>query len=145
MSPGITGGYPMVIIRINSSPRAMYVHRLIAITFILNPENKEQVNHKNGIKHDNRLENLEWMTRSENMKHGFKVLGNIPYMLGRTNYDSPLSKPIEQLDMSGVLIKEWGSMSEADRSGFNQGCISACCLGKRSKHKGYKWKFKTAV
>jgi len=52
-----------------------YLHRLIAQTFIPNPENKLEVNHLNGIKGDNRIINLEWCTRAENIQHSFDVLG----------------------------------------------------------------------
>lgn len=64
-------GYIKVDLSINSFDKSYLVHRLVALTFISNIHNKEQVNHKNGIKTDNRVDNLEWCTRLENMRHAY--------------------------------------------------------------------------
>jgi hypothetical protein len=66
-------GYLNIILSINKRPKTFLVHRLVAIAFLPNPKNKRCVNHKNGIKSDNRLINLEWVTHSENNIHAFNI------------------------------------------------------------------------
>lgn len=66
-----TNGYMKTQIWVGGKPKNVHQHRLLAQEFINNPKNKKQVNHINGIKHDNRIENLEWVTQSENALHSF--------------------------------------------------------------------------
>ena len=83
-------GYLRVDLLKNGKAKTMKVHRLVAMTFLDNPEKYEQVNHKNGIKTDNRLENLEWCSASQNMKHAYQnKLKNA--MKGSANYRTKLS------------------------------------------------------
>ena len=71
---GTRNTYNVINLMKNGKARSFQVHRLVAKAFIPNPENKPQVNHINGVKNDNRLENLEWVTRSENTIHAYRVL-----------------------------------------------------------------------
>ena len=69
-------GYPIVTLSKNGKTKIFSIHRLVAIEFITNPKNLNQVNHKDGNKSNNSYQNLEWCTHSENMKHSFHVLNN---------------------------------------------------------------------
>jgi len=69
LKPALNRGYLKCILCFNGVNKSFYVHRLVAIMFIMNNKDKPDVNHKNGVKHDNRVENLEWCTEKENVTH----------------------------------------------------------------------------
>lgn len=136
-------GYKQLALYNKGERVRMVAHRLVASTFIPNTENKPCVNHINGIKGDNRVENLEWSTQSENIKHAFKTGLSKGSMLGRFGKDHNSSKAVIQLSKKDILIEEFESISAASRKlCVNQGNISQCCNNKLKTAGGFKWKYK---
>lgn len=136
-------GYLRVYLDDNRKTKFISVHRLVAIAFIPNELEKPQVNHIDGVKTNNNVENLEWVTNQENQLHAIRMGLNdhSKYMSGKPK------KTVLQIDMeTEEVIQEYASISEAARA---IGCkssanISACCMGKygRKTVGGYKWKYK---
>ena len=128
-------GYWLVDLYKNKQKKHHQVHRLVAIAFIPNPMGKPEINHLNEVITDNRVENLEWATRTENNNYGnrnkkvslsLKKYSTMYAQICRNNF----SKKVEQYTLDGVLVKVWCSVSEVNRKlGFSQGNISSCCRG----------------
>lgn len=119
--------------------REEYLHRLIAKAFIPNLENKPHINHINGIKNDNRIENLEWCTPSENTNHAINTLKR-NFGFSNKGVASKRRKPVLQLDINGVVVNKFNSILEASiKTGIDN--IRCSISGKYRHAGGYKWKF----
>lgn len=129
-------GYCTISLNKKDGGFASSVHRLVAVYFIPNPEDKPQVNHKDENPSNNNILNLEWCTRSYNINYG-----TCKERIGKANKNQlSTSKKTAQYSKKGKLIKIYPSQKEAQRDGFLQTNISACCLGKRKTAGGFIWK-----
>ena len=143
--------YLQVALWKNGKSKTCKVHRLIAETFLPNPENKPCVNHKIEGKKGKKINmvifnedgsinkeksTIEWATYEENNNYATR---NERIAKAMTN--GKLSKRVIQLSLSGDFIREWESTMECGRNGFNQGNIVSCCQGKRKSADGFRWMY----
>lgn len=136
--------YKFVVLYKNKIWKVYKIHRLVMFAFVW--ENKLQVNHKNWIKSDNRLENLEYCTASQNIKHAFDVLWkknnfqtNHPqkWKSCKNNHNSI---KIKQFSKDWEFIKDWCSIMEVKRVlWISDANISKVCKWKRETAGWYKW------
>lgn len=142
-------GYLFVCLCKNGKKKNYTIHRLVSETFIPNPDNLPQVNHKDENKNNNFCGtpendftdgNLEWCTPSYNSNYGTR---NKRASEKKTN--GKMSKSVIQYTLDGEFVKEWVSLHECSRNGFHHQNIIRCCRGKYKQYKGYIWKYKKEV
>ena len=121
LRPLLCGGYLNVQLCKEGKMKPCLIHRLVATAFIENPENLPEVNHKNQVKTDNRVDNLEWCSRKYNVRYS-------------------KSKKVGQYK-DGLLIKIYNATIDVEKDGFNQSNIVACCKGRYKSTGGYQWKY----
>lgn len=127
--------YKMIKLTINNKRKDFYVHRLVAETFIPNPNNYSCINHINGNKKDNSVKNLEWCTYKHNIKEAFRLgLSN-----NKKGKENGRSIEVYQYSLNNIFIKKWESMRLAEQE-LKIRHINECCKGKRKTAGGFIWK-----
>lgn len=131
-----TGGeYLYVTLYKNSKPKVFYIHRLVATAFIPNPLNLPQVNHKNEVKTDNFVENLEWVSAKSNSNHGTRSERV-------KNTKREISPIIFQYNKNGNFVKKWRSIPDiVEALGFSYIAIYNCLKGKTKTSNGFVWRY----
>jgi hypothetical protein len=124
-----SGHLTVALCKGKGKPKSMYVHRLVALAFLDNPDNKKLVNHKNGSPKDNRLENLEWATHSENNTHAYRNNGR----------RAASELKVAAVNDDGEIVMSFRSGIEAARLlGVTPPSIWSA-INRQGKCKGYRW------
>ena len=135
-------GYLVVNLTYKNS-KIYQIHRLVAEAFIPNSENKPCINHKDGNKQNNKVDNLEWCTYSENEKHAYSINLKVNPNIGKFGNLHWNSKSILQIDKStNKIINRYDSIMSAERdTGIPNTNICKCCKGVLKSAGGYIWKY----
>lgn len=140
-----SSGYMRVCLTANGEKHRLFVHRLVAESFVENPLKENCVNHKDFNPKNNTAENLEWVS----------YRGNVRYSLERGRYErtaewrSKLKKTLDERMGRSVIGRNkttgeeifFNALNDVRDFGFNPSCVCNCCKGIRKTHKGFEWKY----
>lgn len=139
-------GYYCVNLRKNSKIEIKLLHRLIAENFIENKNNFKIINHKDGNKLNNNIQNLEWCTYSYNNKEAYRLNLKKPTFKNKFGKEHNKTKRIEQYDLKNNFIKIWYGSYEIERNlGINHSQIINCCKNRQKTSGGFIWKYREEI
>lgn len=121
LKPGINHGYCIVELSKNNNKRKFSIHRLVAESFLDNPNKLPQVNHIDQNKQNNRVDNLEYCTSKYNIRYS-------------------KARPVGCFN-NEILIKYYNAIKDTEKDGFNIANVCLCCQGKKPQYKGFQWKY----
>lgn len=136
-------GYLRVGLSIDGKQRHMRIHRLVAMAFLPNDQNKPQVNHIDENKRNNNSENLEWCTNKENVNHGSasKRMAESHRKAGTYQKLRELkSKPVKRTSLCGK-VKVFPSLVSVEDDGFNKSSVASAMKRKNNVYRSYKWQY----
>lgn len=143
LKPGITSNYKSVCLCLDADNHLMHrVHRLVAEAFVPNPDGKPEVNHDDGVKINNRWDNLVWSTKSENMIHSYQVLGNNGPNKGKYGVDNGKSKTYIVTHPDGHQEEITGLMQFCEKYKLDYSSFYKVVRGTIKQCKGFTAKLK---
>lgn len=139
---GTTGYYNINLCK-NNKKKFTRVHRLVAQAFIPNLNNLPCINHIDGNKLNNSIENLEWCSYSYNNSEAYRIGLKVNKYKGKFGKEAQFSKPLMQYSLDDEFIREWENANQVKRElGYCAENIRSVCNGRRKQANGYKWKYK---
>lgn len=155
---GQSQGYQAVTLAKCGVNRKIRVHKLVALAFVPNPDRKPEINHKDGNKHNNIAENLEWVTPKENIRHAINtgLITSFPSNKGRRHTEETLRRMsqshrwgtsknhriVDQYSKSGEYIRTWNGFAAIEKElGLCKQNIQKCCCGATKSAYGYVWRY----
>lgn len=138
-------GYKFVVLKSGNIEQKVYVHRLVATSFIFRPDGTDTVNHMDFNPSNNCVENLEWTTAYGNYRYSFDRgrfnRTDVWKLHLKETQNEVMGKAVIGESISHGTVVFYRALNDCAKDGFQPSCVSCCCNGKRKTHAGFKWSF----
>lgn len=130
--------YNKATLKVNGKKKPVNVHRLVAEAFLPNPHNYRCIDHIDGVKANNQIDNLRWCSDLQNQNNPITRIKQRKTLIDKKSSFAP--KPVVRIDENGTTTV-YATACETKSFGFNQSMVTECCKGNRKHHRNYKWMY----